>query len=779
MASRIRFGEFELDLGSGELERDGVRTRLQEHPFKLLRALASRPGEMLTRAELITLLWPAGVVVDFDTGLNTAVRKLRAALGDEAGTARYVETLPRRGYRLIPCVQVLAPSTDVPAIHQPAVARPRLRVWAVLAGLVTVVTLGLLLLDRPSAGARNEPLEPVQSAPPERSVAVLPFQNLTDPEDGAFLASGLSESVLHQLTLLPAATVISRSSSFSPQARGGDPQSLSRLLNVRYLLTGSVQRQDDQLRVIATLLDSSSGEQVWSARFDRSLSDVFAVQDEIATQVAKALRISLDATATARLSARGTASIDAYMEYLQGRGLAATYRAPDLDLAASHYRNAIVLDPRFSAAYSGLASTLLRTLDFRVDDDLPERRRRIRNESRKLAERALALDASNADAHLALASLAEDRPTAESHDRKALELNPNSAGAHYGLALSAWRAALTDLPGRAEESFSHIERAIELAPLEPEYLVNKAKAIRSMRGAVRIAEVGPLLERALELDPGYFPALTFQAEQRWCCEKQTAEGIRLAERVLTIDPTSSEAALLLMHMYLSLDDVAAATQLQKQYAHNSDARGAILARRRSWGEAARIVYDERTRDSQASAPSHVPLLLAVRMHAYDTGDFQSACRLTEAIADLRGLKESGDLVPILGTDFRLPVLHGEMLLGCGEPERGRQVLEAALRVMHRTDSEFQRGGGQLWFPYPRARALMLLGRSGEALAEIERLRASGAYNNTWELEFDPVFKDLRDEPRFQAVLAQYRDYVAGQRREVEALRARGIIPQRG
>lgn len=786
MIRRIRFGDFELDLGSAELERQGVRTRLQELPFKVLRELTARPGEVVTREELFATLWPKGTVIDFDTGLNTAVRKLRAALGDEAATARYIETLPRRGYRLICDVEPVDAATAAsqaetagdPPMQPLMTPRRRSPAWIVIGAVVAAVaTTATLLAYRTDATAGRLAAAPDAVASlPARSIAVLPFENLADQQDAAFLASGISESILHQLATLSEVKVIARGSSFSARARAADAQAAGKLLGARYLLTGNVQRQGEALRVIATLTDSEANEQVWSARFDRTLTDVFALQDEIANQVARVLKVSLNATSAARLSARGTSNIEAYLEYLQGRGLVATYRIEDLEQAASHYKRAIELDPQFAAAYSGLAQARLRTLEFRMDDDWVRRRDSLHREARQLADRSLALDASNAEAYLVLASMERTRAGAETYNGKAVELSPNSARAHFGLALTAGWAATSSDPQRADEMFEHIDRAIALDPLEPEYPSAKARGLWAMR-TDRLDEADALLQRALEIDPRYFPALVFQAEQRWCCQRRPVEGILLAERALAIDPTSSGTVLLLIHMYLSLGDHAAAAQLQQQYARNSDGLGALLSHAGSWAQAAQIMYDENTRGSLASAPSHVPLFLAVRMHAYETGDFMRARALLEAMADLRGLDESGELIPKLGTDFAAAVYYGEMLLRTGERQRGQRILEAALRAMERASSEFRRG--DMWLPFPRAQALALLGSNGEALASIERAPYTGTTNRIWELEIDPVFDTLRSEPRFQAVLADHQRYLAAQRTRLEALRTQGLVPRRG
>ncbi|MET0281615.1 MAG: winged helix-turn-helix domain-containing protein [Steroidobacteraceae bacterium] len=780
MAGRIRFGEFELDLDSGELEKGGERTRLQELPFKLLKALLTRSGEVVTREELIAALWPGGVVVDFDTGLNSAVRKLRAALGDDADTPRYVETLPRRGYRFIQAVAAPVEAARAAAIttepRPSAKARfqvgARLRWLAVI--LVTLLATALIALRQdtpPTAAPADAAL--ADAALAERSIAVLPFQALGEPGAAGFLARGISESILQKLTLLPNAMVISRSSSFSPLARADDPQGLGKLLHARYLLSGTVQRQGNSLRVIATLLESSTAVQVWSAQFDRPVGDVFAVQDEIASQVARAMRISLDATAAARLAARGTANIDAYLEYLQARSLHDTLVHSDLQQAEAHYRRAMDLDPGFSSAYSALAVTLADTGSYHWDQQVDAARQR-KDEARALAGRALALDRNNADAHLVLARLAASDEEAAPLIHKALSLDPNLAEAHARQAELDMSAAFGDAPHRAGDFFRHIDRAIELDPLQPHYLVEKMWGVFTMRPD-RMGEAEALLQQALRINPDYFPALTRIGELRWCCQQRLADALPYLERALAIDPTSTTTAMLLIQVYSSVGDLASAQALQRQFPHSTEGAAIIAVRRHQWQSAARILDEQIERRNVAGASSNGPLVLAVRMRAYETGDFASVQRY---IADvLRPGEAEGHIAPRMGTFYSPEIVYAETLRAAAEQPRRRQILEQVLHAMDRTSIEFQRG--EFWFPLWRARALALLGRDEEALFQLERLPAISRTGTLWEATVDPVFDRLRAEPRFVALLARLAGYEAAERARIDELRDRGVIPRRG
>jgi len=338
---KVSFDGWVLDRESGDLSRDGNRQRLQELPLKVLGLLLASPDGLVTREQLIKHLWPKGVV-DFDTGLNTAVRKLRVALGDVTDAPRYIETIPRRGYRFVGTIDPDPPSAAeptpvpfvAPPIEEPASGGEK---QPVEGGKPIAPTLALQELVRDTApvpdrsvdlSIQNEPgsatkprrrmffgiaatlalsigvmywlLHRVATPPvvtssiptpalPDQSVAVLPFESLSTEPNNEFLALGIAETVLHRLASLRDLTVIGRTSSFVFKNRNEDARQIGRALNARYLVEGSVQRAGERLRVQAQLIDAASGKQLWSLAFDRPLADIFALQDEIAGLIAQNL----------------------------------------------------------------------------------------------------------------------------------------------------------------------------------------------------------------------------------------------------------------------------------------------------------------------------------------------------------------------------------------------------------------------------------------------------------------------------------------------------------
>ena len=338
---------------------------------------------------------------------------------------------------------------------------------------------------------------------------MLPFQNLSTAAEGEVLALGIAESVLHQLANLPKLEVISRTSSFAFGNKQQDAREIGKQLGARFLLEGSVQSDRARMRVTTQLIDTQTGADVWSMRFDRAPGDIFEVQDEIALQVTRALELSLDAKERDRLTGQGTENLDAYLAFLQGRSLQANDRVADTRDAIGHFERATRLDPEFANAYVSLADAKLFVAEYEVTDDRAERFEAALREGRELVQRALAIDPENGDAYLQRAHLTayDDLSAAEADFRKGLALSPNSAEGYAGLA-----TVLYADPARREEALQMLERARRIDPLEPGYDVMKAVFLLYERSDVSGAD--KLLSSVLERHPRYVPALLRQCEIR-------------------------------------------------------------------------------------------------------------------------------------------------------------------------------------------------------------------------------------------------------------------------
>jgi TolB-like protein/Tfp pilus assembly protein PilF len=399
-------GAFELDIRTRELRVGATRVRLQDQPFEILRLLLARPGDVVTREELRRQLWPAGTYVDFEHSLNAAVKRLRAALGDDADCPRFVETLPRRGYRFI--------AAPAPAADTPPAAAPRL--------------------------------------------AVLPFSNLSD-ERQEYFSDGLTEELIAQIGEQCRAHigVLARWSSMMFKGTPMRAREVGETLRARYLLEGSVRHSGDRVRVTARLIDADGETQIWAESYDRDLTDCLAVQTSVASEIARALLLEL-APAPVRARIPASVSSPAYQAYLKGRYFWNKSGDDGLDQAIAAYEQALELDPAFARARGALARVHVSRADYYLV--MPRLALAV---ARVAAQQALANDPSTYEAHMALAEVQRtldwDWSAAEDSYRQAIALNPSSEGARRGYALLL--AAL----GRPAEALRESSRACELDPL--------------------------------------------------------------------------------------------------------------------------------------------------------------------------------------------------------------------------------------------------------------------------------------------------------------------------
>lgn len=451
-----RFGVFELDLESGELRRQGRRMTLHEKPFQVLTALLAEPGRVVTRQELRDHLWADGTFVDFDANLNAAVKKLRDALGDDAASPRFVETLPRRGYRFIAPVEALDAETHLADVREPTKSAPRLP-WLLLAfgALVGVLVLAFFTLR---SAPRNPPQAPSKIGD-KLLLVVLPFENLDGNPERDYFADGLTEELITQLGRLQPERlgVIARTSAMAYKGTHKTVAEIAREIGVGYVLEGSVRSGDDTVRITGQLIQVDDQTHLWAETWDRPLDDILAVQREIAMAVARSLALELlpdDLQARARAATAVTA---AYEEYLRGRDLWNRFEARSLRRAREHFERALELDPSFLHAEASLAETfnLLAIYDGPQDTMFEA--------AIRTAGSVLKRDPDQAEAHNALgyARLYHlwDLAGAEASFRRALEIAPNFAMAHH------YYTGMLSAAGRHEEAIAACRRAEDLDPL--------------------------------------------------------------------------------------------------------------------------------------------------------------------------------------------------------------------------------------------------------------------------------------------------------------------------
>jgi len=611
---------------------------------------------------------------------------------------------------------------------------------------------------------------------PSHTVAVLPFESLgPNARNDGYLASGLAASVSHALAENPQVTVIARRSTFALEDQHSDIREIGRRLNARYLLEGSLQPVGLQMRVRTALVDAMSGQNIWSLNFDRPSATLLAAQDEIAGRLAQVLAVTLNASADERRKTASTSNPDAYLEYLQARELAASYRLADLQRAVSHYARALEIDPSFSGALSGLAWARYQMLEFRVSNSTEKDWSDTQSEVRQELQQALVLDNRNADAWQALGAIEDDPDRAEAYVRRAIAIEPNSARAQFGLSQAVMSHVYRSAPERIDEVIALMQNAMRLDPLEPRYPIALAE-IYIFQHTTEIDKAEPLFKRALELDPNYFPALYALGALRFCCQNRIADGIRLAEQALRLDPTCTAVRSILIHMYLDVGDLRAAEQLLANSNQNRSAWIPIYAYRREWQKAAAIMYDEGTRANLPIPPDARYGQFAVLMSAKDSTSTRRALALFEKEAGIRWQNDGTPTMSIpMAGDLSLQIGLADLMMRAGDKLRAHRVLEMALSASDAAAVKYQRG--TMWFTLERARALVLLGRTEEALGELSAFSRSGWAPDAWLLDADAIFDGLRSDARFKRVIAERHANALRERAEVDALRSQKVIPQ--
>ena len=412
--SVVRFGTYEVSFQSGDVRKSGLRIRVQQQPMKLLEILLEHPGEIVTREELRSRVWPNESFGDFDQALNISIGKLRSALGDSAENPRFIETLPKRGYRFIADVSVIdadarprrqeplsgdLPTTD-PGLKIKDVGSavaPKRRLWptrsfiAALA-LIIIITLSILSVWRLRSRA------PASTG--IRSIAVLPLENLSGDASQSYFADGMTDELITDLAQISALRVISRTSVMVYKgARKPLPQ-IARELNVDAVVEGTVLRSGDQVRITAQLIEAATDKHLWSQSYEGELRDTLALQNRVASAIADQIRINLTPQEQAALKNVKVVNPDAYESYLKGRYFWNKRTADGLKVALAYFKQAIEEDPKYAQAYSGLADTYALLGDWQYAVMTPKE---AFPKAKAAAIKALELDNTLGEAHNSLA----------------------------------------------------------------------------------------------------------------------------------------------------------------------------------------------------------------------------------------------------------------------------------------------------------------------------------------------------------------------------------------
>ena len=480
-----RIGDLEVDTGVREVRRNGVLIPLPPLSFDLLLALARQAPNLVTIEELEQDVW-AGLVVSPAT-VAKRVALLREALGDNAESPTYIAVARGQGYRLLAPVSRQTKENPGISVLQPPAHRTGWLVGLAIAGVVAVtLAVSVNFYDQADESPeavissespegklqRNTPDEP----PKGQSVAVLPFANLSESEDDQYIADGIAEEIINRLTAVKSLRVVARTSSFAFRDTEETVDAIAQKLRVSHVIEGSVQLQEENIRVTVQLIDARSGYHLWSKKFDRPFSDVFAIQDSIAASVASAFDSQLAESTQTETGRHLTSSTQAYAHFLTGRALLhkrLQLKGPGIDASIAAFRAATEVDPEFADAWAGLSKALwLRSAmngdQYQHEEDLAS----------SAALTALELDPGNAGARAVLGAIDWRRGSFE------------RAKTNYELALQQpvvdtdvrlWAGILMDSVGYTDRAYALYEEANRLDPLNPSVITFLSKSL-VMRG---------------------------------------------------------------------------------------------------------------------------------------------------------------------------------------------------------------------------------------------------------------------------------------------------------
>jgi len=483
----IRFGPFEVDRQTGELCKGERRIRLQEQPLQILLLLLERRGGLVTREELRERLWSDDTIVDFDHSLNTAVGKLRQALDDDPDAPRALETLPRRGYRLIIPV---APGEESPPGQGGGTQLMRVSRRILHLRNFAIALVLLLILSALAYWHWNSRL--AQSHPPKRVLlAVLPFANLTGSEQQDYLSDGLTEEIITQLARLDPTRlgVIARSSS--TKFKGASIADVGRQLGADYVLEGAVRSGSQRLGITVQLVRVSDQTQLWAEEYDPNVGDTLSLERSVAEHTAHALSLALLPAVQKRYASARPVRPEAREAYLRGRFLLSHGNAPTFQTALEYLQKATDYEPEYADAYAGIADAYILLGNYRLLQQT-----KAQPKAKAAALRALALDDTLTAARRALASVRWeyelDIPGAGKDFRSAIEGNANDVAAHQ------WYAAYLSSTGEFDEAIREMKKAAELDPLSLHVGVDLGRALYFAR------QYDPAIaqfRKVLELDP--------------------------------------------------------------------------------------------------------------------------------------------------------------------------------------------------------------------------------------------------------------------------------------
>ncbi len=735
--------------------------------------LASRRGKILSANELLDTVWQGRAHTD-DT-IYQAVVHLRKALGDDVQQPRYIETIPKKGYRLL--APVVFPEDD--ETGKRTVAPPRLVLISAI-GIAALLAGGTYLLWQQQEVTVSQPHAASQQTHP-KSIAVLPFVDMSDDRSQEYLGEGIAEELLHTLSNLPNIRVAARTSSFSFKDKDEDIQTIGKKLNVGTILEGSVRTSGNRLRVTAQLVNVADGYHLWSETYERDFDDVFAIQEDIAHAISDALNIDISVDRASKQVI--TTNAEAYKRYMLGRHHWAKRTETSFNRAIDYFQQAIDLDPSYALAYTGMADTYMGlgtygTLSYEV----------MLAKAEPAIQKALELGPNLAEAYVSLGMMRQmesdhllgtgqvrkvdmDSSAAEAAFRRAIELNPNHAMAYvrYGQSLNT--------QDRKQERLVIQQHALALDPLSPFAYIAVAS---SLGGLKRFPEQEFHLKKAIEIDPEFWLPYSILAQDYWL-SGQLDESVRWWKRkidVLSNDPRhQAEVINTVSRVYLDLGDYEAAEEWLNRAVERDPDRWSVINSQAhlslalgQYAETHKHV-DKMLQVDNPRRPRATTLCL-VALYEMVTGNDEYAQQLyeqAEAASTGGWARHRNDLYYGQFLDFGyVPAVNlAHLYYKSGDADRGDTVLgHARVYIQSQRESDVDTPG----LDYVEAGAHAVSGDTEEAIRFL-RKAVDGGWSKHWFAERDPNLVSLYDDPEFKQILADLKARVSEMRERLRLAEA--------
>jgi TolB-like protein/DNA-binding winged helix-turn-helix (wHTH) protein/predicted Zn-dependent protease len=737
MSEVCHFEGFELDSHAYRLSCNGEVVRLERIPLELLCLLIERRDQIVTRREILERIWGKGVFIDSENAINTAVRKIRRALKDDANEPRLIVTIPGKGYRFVAPIlvgngepkPVLGPSGGLPtngkserAINgkpadfpQTSVAsresQPPWRKYRLallfsvvgIAGLIIAVSHLSRRQPQPSASKTSSELQPPE-LPNKPSIAVLPFINLGGDSEQEYFSDGITDDLIADLSRLPGLLVIDRGSTFTYKGKAAKVRDVGREVGVRYVLEGSVRKAAGQVRITVHLADTTTGVELWAERYNRPLRDVFAVQDEIVRRIVTTLNLQITLSQRGLVIPRSTENLEAYDYLLRGSEHLFSYTKEGNAKARPMFEKALELDPNYAHAYALLGLTYFFDWNWAFDSnpDVPER-------ALRTAQQAIALDDSTAYAHSVLAHIYMyngrdlhdsvhkwQNGQALNEARRGIALDPSSAFGYSALA------AVLMAQGKPAEALAAVEKAIRLNPLNSVHYVWQEGRAYSHLG--RWEESIRALKASLALRPDFLWAHAYLAIDYF--NLRDHDGVRAetaqVEQALTFNP--SAVGYLALALVLTVQGRAAEALVAAEKGMRFDPQNPFIPFAQGWA------YDQLGRWQQGLSVRKRYLVLypddEVGARTWSACEYSALSEMDAARGEAAKVERAVARDPNSPYGYRALA----MVMNCtGRPAQALAAAENAIRLYPPSDP---------FPPYPlceQGRAYTQLGRWEEAV----------------------------------------------------------------